>query len=123
MTDFLIARDGTQWGLVLRDGDLVMTEDEGRLAEVTQRVVYRLMTWSTESVYDTTAGMPFEEIFGSDEIDGISALFHQEVLDTEGVDEVTEFDSELVEGRTLKITFAIRVGAAVSDPIVLETSA
>lgn len=117
MTDLLIERNGSQWGLVLRDGDLVLTEDEGALTEVTQRVVYRLMTWSGESVYDRTAGLPYADgIFGSSEAEGIAGLFFVHVLETEGVDEITSWDFNLVD-RELSLSFAIRVGGEISETI------
>jgi hypothetical protein len=112
MSDLAIANDGTGFDLVLVDGDLVFGFDD-EAAEVAQRVIYRLMTWLGESPYDRLAGVPYlDGVFNDFEpVPGIVALLIQVVLDTEGVDEITDDPLFELEDRVLTITATIRVGA------------
>ena len=121
MSDLKISNDGTGFDLVIEDGDVVLhvaDTDDDRANEVLQRVVYRLMTWTGESVYDRGAGLPYlDGIFGDEPIGDVAALLTQTVIDTDGVDELVgipsyEFDSE---SGTLSIAISVRVGATVTD--------
>ncbi len=123
MTDLLLANPGTGWDLVIRSGDLVLTRAESRAAEVAQRVVYRLSTWLGESPYDRLAGVPYiETVFGFEPVPGVVAFLTQIVLDTEGVDELLDDPVFLLDGRTLSITFTIRVSGQ-DVPIALQVAA
>lgn len=114
MTDIYIERDEDgSWGLVLEDGDLVLTHTVSRAVEVTQRVVFRLSTWLGESVYERDTGVPYEQaVFGDTPANGIGVYLVQIIRDTEGVDgiigdPVFDFD---VSTRTLSIAVDIQVG-------------
>jgi hypothetical protein len=124
MSELLITSDGSQWDLYIGpDGEAVRVTEYGRLVEVTQRVIHRLLTWFAESPYRNQDGLPYEEgIFGEAEVEGVSALFYTEILKVEGVDEIITWEiPDIGEDRTLYITFAIRVGAEITPtPITLE---
>jgi len=112
VTDFAIANTGGGFDLDIVDGDLVLTAGISRAAEVAQRVTYRLMTWLGESPYQTTAGIPYEDVvFGFEPVPGTASLLVQVILDTEGVDGLAE-DPVFVLGddRQLSIAVAITVG-------------
>lgn len=123
MSDIQIANEGEGWDLVLVDGDLVLGFDS-HAAEVAQRVTYRLMTWLGESPYDRLAGVPYlDGVFNDFEpVPGIVALLIQVIVDTEGVNEVTEDPTFELDGRTLSIAVEIRVGAQ-TIPIELAVAA
>lgn len=114
MTDILLERDvnqNGQWDIVLTGGDLSLTADTSRLAEVAQRVVYALHTWIGESVYDLDAGVPYEEaIFGDEPAPAVVGFMRNVVESTEGVDEVLDTSFILDDNRNLSISCTIRVG-------------
>jgi hypothetical protein len=114
MTDLLIENTGAGWDLALSDGDLALTHKVSRSVEVAQRVVYRLLTWLGESVYDRRAGVPyFETVFGDEPIPEVVALFIQIVIETEGVDGLVGSPSFVLDNRELAIQFEIQVGPDV----------
>lgn len=97
------------WDLALVDGDLVFVDDVSRAAEVMQRVIYRLMTWRGESVYDRGAGLPYlDGIFGVEPVPDVVGLLNQTVLDTDGVVAIVESTYTLTDG-VLAYAVAIRV--------------
>lgn len=106
MDDFRIANDGNGWDIVVENGDLVgITGTEA----VTQRVVYRLMTWLGESPYERAAGVPYiGGVFGTEPVYGIGAILLQVILDTEGVAGFDEPEpSLLLDERTLNVDVTI----------------
>lgn len=117
MPDFQIANPtGSQYGLVLTDGDLVLLDEDENLPEVVaQRVVYELMTWFGESVYDQSAGVPHLDVLGAfagaEGIAGIYALATQEV---DGVAAIKAFDFDSPEydnGYALSVRATVTAGA------------
>jgi hypothetical protein len=114
VSDLYIDSSTGEWDLVLDDGDLVLVhelEENAYPAEVAQRVVYRVMTWSGESPYDVAAGLPYlDGIFGFEPVPGVAALITQTILGTEGVTELAEQPSYLLEpSRELAMSLAIRI--------------
>ena len=74
MSDLQIDATTGVWDLTLDDGDAVLVHEISRAAEVAQRVVYALMTWRGESVYDRGVGLPYlDGIFGFEPLPGISS--------------------------------------------------
>jgi hypothetical protein len=116
VSDFKIANPtGSQYGLVLEDGDLVLMDEDADLAEVVaQRVVYELMTWQGESVYDQSAGQPHLDVLGSFAgFEGIAGIYALAIQETDGVDEITDFDftqPDVENGYTLTVSAMIRAG-------------
>lgn len=112
MTDFKIANGADGWDLVLDGGDLVLTESLGEMEVVRQRVVYALSTWLGESVYETTAGLPYEQgIFGFEPVPGVVGLIVSRVLQVDGVDGLVGAPSfTLTEARVLTLSMTILVG-------------
>ncbi len=117
MPDFKIANPtGSQFGLVLEDGDLVLMDEDEDLAEVVaQRVVYELMTWQGESVYDQSAGVPHLDVLGAYAgAEGVAGIYALAIQEVEGVAEVKLFDftgPEFENDYTLRVDATIRVGA------------
>jgi hypothetical protein len=116
MSDFKIASDGTQWDLVLDDGDLVLLDDldaDDYPTTVAQRIVYRVMTWSGESPYDRSAGLPHDQILGSLEpVEGVAGIYALEIQETEGVEDVVSFDFQEprpTNDATLELQATVRV--------------
>ncbi len=118
MSDFKIANPGgDQWGLVVEDGDLVLMDETTELdAVVGQRVVYNVMTWYGESVYDPTKGVPHLEILGSlDGAEGIAGIYALVIQETPGVDEIVDFAYTAPSVDTdfeLRVSPVIRVGSS-----------
>ena len=123
MTDILTEDVGGTWDWTIRDGDIVMTGDEGRTQEVGQRVVYRLMTWIGESVYDRNVGVPYiEGVFGFEPIAGVVGILTQVAIDTPGVDGVEGQPSYILSDvGVLALTMRLIVGDAIEE-ITLEVS-
>ena len=117
MPDFQIANPtGSQYGLVLTDGDLVLLDEDTQLAEVVaQRVVYELMTWQGESVYDQTAGVPHLDILGAYAgAEGVAGIYALAIQEVDGVAEIKHFDftgPEFENDYTLAVDCVIRAGA------------
>lgn len=113
MSDLKIVANGgdglaVDWGLVIENGDLALTAS--RTEEVAQRVVYRLQTWLSESIYDTSAGVPYlDGVFGFQPREGVAALLIEEIRNTPGVDEIVDNPEFLLEGNTLTLYVIIRV--------------
>lgn len=119
MSDLKIERSQYGWDAIMTDGDLVLETDETSL--VAQRVIYRLMTWLRESPYDRSAGVPYlDGVFGPEPVEAIVFLLTQEMLDTDGVDEVIG-DPEYILGddRVLTISCILRVSGD-EVPLSLE---
>jgi hypothetical protein len=116
MTDFLIRDDGDGWDIVIEDGDFVFTADEGRLSEVGQRVIYRLMTWQGESAYDTTAGVPYlDAVFGAQVAPGVAQLLTQIILETEGVDALVDTPTFTLTDRGLAVSMILVEGDDIEE--------
>ncbi len=115
MASFLgLALDARTHDLVLApDGNLAMAEDNEAIA---QHVKQRLLFYRGEWFLDTEAGVPwFQEIFVRPHNDGIiEALIKREILDTDGIVELTEFEMQ-VDGRKRSITVLEAVGRSVLD--------
>lgn len=110
MSDLQIDATTGVWDLTLVDGDVVFTDDVSLAAEVAQRVVYKLMTWRAESVYDRGAGLPYlDGIFGFEPLPGIAGLLTQTILSTEGVVEIVGAPQYILDGGTLSYSVVIRV--------------
>lgn len=124
MSDLKIADSGDGWDLVLEDGDVVLFGADDLTAEVAQRVVYTVMTWQGESAYDRAAGLPYlDGIFGFEPVPGVAGLITQAIADTEGVAEIDESPSYLLDTTTheLSISVGIRVvGDSEFTPVSLE---
>lgn len=123
MSDLYIADGADGWDLVLDDGDVVLVhelEEQAWLTEVSQRVVYRVMTWLGESPYDLGAGLPYlDGIFGFEPVPGVAALISQEILETEDVSEIDGTPEYLLDptSRELSMSIAIKVG---DEPVTLS---
>lgn len=115
MASFLgLALDAQTHDLFLApDGNLAMAEDSEAMA---QHVKQRLLFYRGEWFLDTEAGVPwFQEIFVRPHNDGIiEALIKREILDTDGIAELTEFKMQ-VDGRKRSITVLEAVGRSVLD--------
>lgn len=115
MASFLgLALDARTHDLFLApDGNLAMAEDNEAIA---QHVKQRLLFYRGEWFLDTEAGVPwFQEIFVRPHNDGIiEALIKREILDTDGIAELTEFKMQ-VDGRKRSITVLEAVGRSVLD--------
>lgn len=126
MSDLLIRDTSGQWGLVLVDGDAVLTSNRThvtRLEEVGQRITFRLMTWLRESVYDRSAGIPYPDgIFGHEPVEGVVALLTQEILETEGVDGVSGQPTYDLTDGLLTITAIVQVGDETFDYVLPVSS-
>lgn len=113
MSDLYITAETGEWDLALEDGDLVLVhdlEENAYAAEVAQRVVYRVMTWQGESVYDTAAGLPYlDGIFGFEPVPGVAALISQTVIETEGVAEIDGNPTYLLEPTTRELSMTIAI--------------
>ena len=122
MTDLKIEQAQNGWDLVLENGDLVLETDDTRL--VAQRVIYRLMTWLRESPYDRSAGVPYVDgVFGLQPVEAVVFILTQEMLDTDGVEEVVGEPTYLLDsGRQLSITATLRVAGDETVPIALEVA-
>lgn len=115
MPDFKIANPGgSQWGLVLDDGDLVLLDEVESFPEVVaQRIVYELMPWLGECAYDPAIGLPHLEILGSLEgAEGIAGLYVLAIQEVDGVAEIVDFGYTPPEAPDLALTIApvVRVG-------------
>ncbi len=115
MASFLgLALDARTHDLFLApDGNLAMAEDNEAIA---QHVKQRLLFYRGEWFLDTEAGVPwFQEIFVRPHNDGIiEALIKREILDTDGIVELTEFEMQ-VDGRKRSITVLEAVGRSILD--------
>ena len=110
MSDLQIDATTGVWDLALDDGDAVLVDDVSRAAEVAQRVVYALMTWRGESVYDRGVGLPYlDGIFGFEPLPGIAGLLSQTILDVEGVTEIVGQPDYILDDGTLSYSVVIRV--------------
>jgi len=111
--DYRIEKTAGQWDVALVDGDIVLLDDESdadRIEAVSQRAVYRFMTWLGESPYEVTAGVPHDAILGSTEpVEGVVGLYALEIGDTEGVSAVEDLSFVETSGE-LEITATIRIG-------------
>lgn len=114
MTDLLLENTGTGYDLVIRDGDVVLTHNEGRPTEVSQRVIYRLSMWYGETPYDPAAGVPYPDlIFGENgTVPGAISLITQIALDTEGVDALADDPRFVLDSvlRKLDVSLPILIG-------------
>lgn len=126
MTDIRIYDTGDLWDVTLVNGDLelVPESDTDDAEAVTQRVTFELMIWLGESVYETRAGMPYENgIFGFGPVPGVGAYIYSRVLAVEGVatfdeDPTFELDSE----RALDVSLPIVTAAGQAARVSLEIS-
>lgn len=111
MTDIRIERVGTTYDLVLADdGDLDLVTD--RLELAAHLALYRVLTWSAESVYDRSVGIPYlDGVFGKQPLEAVGVLFVEELRGTPGVDEVLDpiFDLD-PNTRQLTASARLRVG-------------
>ncbi len=119
MTDLAIRQDGDQWDFAIEGGDFVRVDGP---EEVAQRVTYRLMTWLGESVYDTSAGVPYiDGVFGAEPVPGVAQLLLEVIRKTEGVRQVlNDWTFDLADDGTLALS-----GTALLDtgtPIELSLS-
>lgn len=124
MADFKIERDGNgQWDLSLVDGDLVLFDEVTELpAVVGQRIAYNVQTWLGESPYETTAGLPHEDLLGSlAGHEGIAGLYAAEILEVEGVAGFEEPDGFTFTEPSPDNGFALELAARVrvADQTVL----
>lgn len=115
MPDFKIANPGgSQWGLVLEDGDLVLLDEANDLPTVVgQRIVYELMPWLGECAYDPTIGIPHLDILGSLEgVEGVAGLYVLAIQDVDGVAEIVDFEYTPPEAPDYELTISpvVRVG-------------
>jgi hypothetical protein len=108
VSDFLIEQgDDRGWDMVIRDGDVVWTSDEGTddRTEVMQRVQFELQTWLGESPYDRARGMPYlEGVFGDAPVPGIIALVTSKILGVPGVAELVEDPTFVLDTDTRVLT-------------------
>jgi hypothetical protein len=115
MASFLgLALDAQTHDLFLApDGNLAMAEDNEAIA---QHAKQRLLFYRGEWFLDTEAGVPwFQEIFVRPHNDGIiEALIKREILDTDGIAELTDFEMQ-VDGRKRSIQVLEAVGRSVLD--------
>ena len=87
--------------LLLKDYDLDITDGDltfVRGAEaITQDVRMRLRTWLGETPYDVSAGVPYLQVIFERgvELDAVRFILENRILDTPGVEQVTELDVEL----------------------------
>jgi hypothetical protein len=115
--DLAISKQGDQWDLVFADGDLVLTRPLGQqptaqqiLADVGQRVTYRLMTWLAESGFDRSVGLPYlDGIFGDEPVGAVTFLLVQEARTTPGVQEVVGTPEFTLDDRTLRLSMVLKI--------------
>ena len=83
--------------------DLVLT---GGSLYVANKIRIRLKTFKNEWYLNINAGLPYYEsiLIKNPNLDYVADLYITEILGTEGVKEIDEFNLE-VEGRDLKIAF------------------
>jgi hypothetical protein len=121
VSDLQIDATTGPWDLTLVDGDVVLVHEVSRAAEVAQRVVYALMTWRGESVYDRGVGLPYlDGIFGFEPLPGIAALLSQTILDVEGVTEIIGPPDYILDGGTLSYSVVIRVDDGTETQITAQ---
>jgi len=95
--------------LLLTDYDLDITDGEltfVRGAEaITQDIQMRLRTWLGETPYDQAAGVPYLQVIFQRgvELDAIQFILENRILDTPGVEQVTNLDLDL-DARTRVLT-------------------
>ena len=96
---------GADNDILLQNGKIAMTKDG---AEVMQSVLCRLRSFKGEWFLDTTAGMPwYQEVFTRPaNLPSIEARIKAEILNTDGVDQLTRFAVVLDRtSRRLTVTF------------------
>jgi hypothetical protein len=121
VSDLQIDATTGPWDLTLVDGDVVLVHEVSRAAEVAQRVVYALMTWRGESVYDRGVGLPYlDGIFGFEPLPGIAALLSQTILDVEGVTEIIGQPDYILDNGTLSYSVVIRVDDGTETQITAQ---
>lgn len=116
MTDWRIENTNGIWDLVLKNGDWDLFDDSDptEFAEgVGQVVVYTLMTWFGESVYDPVAGQPHADVLGSLEpIEGIAGIYALAIQESPGVAELTAFEfDEIDDAGQFDIRATFKAGA------------
>jgi len=92
----------TDYDLDITDGDLTFV----RGAEaITQDIQMRLRTWLGETPYDQAAGVPYLQVIFQRgvELDAIQFILENRILDTPGVEQVTNLDLDL-DARTRVLT-------------------
>ena len=111
MTDILLDTDTHD--IVLEGYDLQLVDE---IDLIRQRIKQRLLTIEGEWFLDTTIGLPwFEEIIGKGaERQQIGALLARQIVETEGVESLIEFDLD-IDRRTRSMTLAFRVTAAGTE--------
>lgn len=113
MTDIRITREGgaATWDFEVADGDLTLVTDRAELAG--QLATYRLLTWSGESVYDRSEGIPYVTgIFGRQPLEHVVGIFLSVLQGSPFVDEVLDptFDLD-TSTRELTASARLRIGA------------
>ena len=111
MTDILL--DTATHDIVIDGYDLQLVDG---VDLIRQRIKQRLLTIEGEWFLDATIGLPwFEEIIGKGaEQQQISALLARQIVETEGVESLIEFDLTL-NRRARTMTLAFRVTAAGTE--------
>ena len=76
----------TDYDMDLTDGELSWVEDQPAIA---QHIVMRLRTWLGETVYDTSAGVPWLQVIfrgKNPDLNSINFILTQHVINTPGVE-------------------------------------
>lgn len=116
MSDIKLTDVGTGHDLALVDGDLVWTADVSRIEEVSQRILYRLLTWRGESLYDRRAGVPYLDVVFGDTADAGARDYLLDIIaTTDGVDGIAGEDTFDLDQTTGVLTINATVRIAGQD--------
>lgn len=105
--------------LAIENFDLVLISG---VDQVIQKIDIRLRFFLGEWFLDTTAGLPYyTNVLKKDfDIGLLESSFKAQILGTEGVDSLLEFDLSLQDTRTLIVTFKVSIlDEEVSGEIIL----
>lgn len=103
------------------DGDFVITPSEQ--VSIRQRIIIKLLSFQGNWFLDSEEGLPwFQSILGKNRSkETIDTIFKRAILSTEGVREITSFQSNITPQREYVMQFIVRtVEDTLLEPIELD---
>ena len=109
----------TEHDLVIENHDLQLIDGDD---EIRQRLKTRLLLFRGEWFLDTTVGVPYYQdiLVKNPNLGNVDAIFKAEILDTVGVNQLIEYQSEYDNSlRKLNVTFTVSTenGTTITETI------